>query len=274
MSNLRKETEFTKRATSKDYKHPSSNDLMKSIAGAWEELKCTHCGKRLTIDQDNEGANTLYCNETCKRLHNSMAPIATCAYCGNEGSDVNNECNKCHTVKYCNATCKKKHRKKHKKVCERIVSDGLIANSNISSEETSDEIQSNFESSSDLLGQIHTESVDTTNQTPEMPSDGPNKVNLRRSIQRHEDTKSIRRTLCKGDNCKRGAKLSSGYCLTCDRKYNHGGSYFKQSVKQREEKEENMNMDACYKCQKEDDNEGELMLSFGVSVYDIYDISY
>ena len=38
-------------------------------------------------------------------------------------------------------------------------------------EETSDELQSNFESRSDLLGQIHTESsVDTTNQTPETPA--------------------------------------------------------------------------------------------------------
>jgi len=240
---IRKETEFTKRALDKDYKHPSSNDLMKNIAGAWEELKCTHCGKRLTINQDVEGSNMNYCNEECKRLHNSMAPMATCAYCGKEGSDVNNECNKCHTVKYCNAACKKKHRKKHKKVCERIVSDGL-ANSNVKSEETSDELQSNFESRSDLLGQIHT-SVDTANQNPESechpdPADNPNKVKLRRST-----ASSIGR--CKDDNCTRIAKLSSGYCLRCDKRYNY------YSKEEREREEFFMNMDACYHCEKDDD---------------------
>jgi len=31
---------------------------------------------------------------------------------------VNNTCNKCKQVKYCNAACKKKHRHKHKKDCE------------------------------------------------------------------------------------------------------------------------------------------------------------
>jgi len=45
--------------------------------------------------------------------------VSTCANCGKEGSDVNNECNKCKMVKYCNAACKKKHRSKHKKACER-----------------------------------------------------------------------------------------------------------------------------------------------------------
>ena len=200
MSNIRKDVEFTERATSKDYKPPSSDDIMKSIAGAWEELKCSHCGKRLTIDQEHQNANTLYCNETCKRLHNSMAPIATCAYCGKEGSDVNNECNKCNMVKYCNAACKKKHRKKHKKVCERIVSDGL-ANSNITSEEQQ-------------------QSADTINEREWHP----NKVKLRRS------TVSSRRGTCKGCRIS-DAKMSNGYCLSCDRKYNHGGSYFKQNVK-------------------------------------------
>ena len=46
--------------------------------------------------------------------------IATnmCANCGKEGSDVNNTCNKCNSVMYCNAACKKKHRHKHKKDCD------------------------------------------------------------------------------------------------------------------------------------------------------------
>ena len=44
-----------------------------------------------------------------------------CANCGKEGSGVNNTCNKCKAVKYCNAACKKKHRHKHKEECEKIV---------------------------------------------------------------------------------------------------------------------------------------------------------
>jgi len=46
-----------------------------------------------------------------------------CANCGKEGSDVTNTCNKCKSVMYCNAACKKKHRKKHKKDCERRVAE-------------------------------------------------------------------------------------------------------------------------------------------------------
>ena len=44
--------------------------------------------------------------------------ISICANCGKEGDDINNTCNKCKMVKYCNASCKKKHRHKHKKDCE------------------------------------------------------------------------------------------------------------------------------------------------------------
>jgi len=44
--------------------------------------------------------------------------VSVCANCGKEGEDVNNICNKCKQVTYCNATCKKKHRHKHKKDCE------------------------------------------------------------------------------------------------------------------------------------------------------------
>jgi len=47
--------------------------------------------------------------------------VNVCANCGKEGDDVNNICNKCKVVKYCNATCKKKHKKKHKKDCEEHV---------------------------------------------------------------------------------------------------------------------------------------------------------
>ena len=46
-----------------------------------------------------------------------------CANCGREGNDVNNACNKCKSVMYCNAACKKKHRSRHKKKCERRVAE-------------------------------------------------------------------------------------------------------------------------------------------------------
>ena len=46
---------------------------------------------------------------------------SVCANCGKKGNDVNNVCNKCKMVKYCNAACKKKHRHKHKKDCEEHV---------------------------------------------------------------------------------------------------------------------------------------------------------
>ena len=49
--------------------------------------------------------------------------IHKCANCGKEGSEVSNTCNKCKSVMYCNAACKKKHRKKHKKACERRVTE-------------------------------------------------------------------------------------------------------------------------------------------------------
>jgi len=47
--------------------------------------------------------------------------LSVCANCGKEGNDINNVCNKCKMVKYCNAACKKKHRHKHKKDCEEHV---------------------------------------------------------------------------------------------------------------------------------------------------------
>ena len=44
--------------------------------------------------------------------------VSNCANCGKEGSNLN-ICNKCKEATYCNAACKKKHRKQHKKQCER-----------------------------------------------------------------------------------------------------------------------------------------------------------
>ena len=68
--------------------------------------------------------NTSEIDDVCDMLNNmntanNTDSMPTCANCGKEGSDVTNTCNKCKSVKYCNAACKKKHRKKHKKECER-----------------------------------------------------------------------------------------------------------------------------------------------------------
>ena len=53
-----------------------------------------------------------------------LTDMSKCASCGKEGnSDDMNTCNKCKSVKYCNAACKKKHRSKHKKACNRRVAE-------------------------------------------------------------------------------------------------------------------------------------------------------
>jgi len=57
------------------------------------------------VDGITEGIDNVVLDDTSK-----------CANCGKEGnSDDMNICNKCKSVKYCNAPCKKKHRTKHKK---------------------------------------------------------------------------------------------------------------------------------------------------------------
>ena len=48
--------------------------------------------------------------------------VSVCANCGKEGSNLN-ICNKCKEATYCNAACKKKHRKQHKKKCEKRVAE-------------------------------------------------------------------------------------------------------------------------------------------------------
>ena len=51
-----------------------------------------------------------------KEADSDVDTLEICANCGKEGA--NNTCNKCNMTKYCNAACKKRHRHKHKKVCE------------------------------------------------------------------------------------------------------------------------------------------------------------
>ena len=79
--------------------------------------------KDCALKSKNDGV----CQVTCKLQNMSTdgadVVVSVCANCGKEGSDVNNICNKCKMVKYCNAACKKKHRQKHKKDCERRVAE-------------------------------------------------------------------------------------------------------------------------------------------------------
>jgi len=81
-------------------------------------------------DNCKDGASKL-CDGVCEvndMLQNMSTSdedntVSVCANCGKEGSsiEINNMCNKCKQVKYCNAACKKKHRHKHKKDCEEYV---------------------------------------------------------------------------------------------------------------------------------------------------------
>ena len=62
-------------------------------------------------------------NDMLQNMSTADDDVIVCANCGKKGSDVTNICNKCKSVMYCNAVCKKKHRQKHKKECERRVSE-------------------------------------------------------------------------------------------------------------------------------------------------------
>ena len=57
-------------------------------------------------------------NDMLQNMSTADDDVSVCANCGKEGSDINNVCNKCKQVRYCNAACKKKHRHKHKKDCD------------------------------------------------------------------------------------------------------------------------------------------------------------
>jgi len=83
---------------------------------SWGQTKkvCISCEQKLHHAKNNVDSILI---EGIDKV--AIDDVSTCANCGKEGSDVNNECNKCKMVKYCNAACKKKHRSKHKKACER-----------------------------------------------------------------------------------------------------------------------------------------------------------
>ena len=78
-----------------------------------------------TSDNCKDGASKSNDDGVCEleeKLQNIMVDtdvvVSVCANCGKEGDNINNICNKCKMVMYCNAACKKKHEKKHKKDCE------------------------------------------------------------------------------------------------------------------------------------------------------------
>ena len=94
-----------------------------------------YCNRDCQIDSGEEITLDTKVNTSCEQNEvNNIAEgidglailddVSTCAACGKEGnSDDMNICNKCKVVKYCNAACKKKHRKKHKKACEKRVAE-------------------------------------------------------------------------------------------------------------------------------------------------------
>jgi len=73
---------------------------------------CTSCEQN-NVDNITEGIESV-----------AVRDMSMCAACGKESnSNDMNTCNKCKSVKYCNAACKKKHRSKHKKACEKRVAE-------------------------------------------------------------------------------------------------------------------------------------------------------
>ena len=70
---------------------------------------------------NNNQNNSAEIDGVCDILNNISTAdneddMPICANCGKQGSDVTNICNKCKSVKYCNAACKKKHRHKIRKI--------------------------------------------------------------------------------------------------------------------------------------------------------------
>ena len=93
--------------------------------GASSKEICTSCEQNKNISSSDSSANIDAAVVGINKMSISTISIrlSTCANCGKEGSDsYMNTCNKCNSVKYCNAACKKKHRSKHKK-CEKRVAE-------------------------------------------------------------------------------------------------------------------------------------------------------
>jgi len=93
----------------------NNNDMQLGGSGEMISSKkeCTSCEQN-NVNNIIDGINAV-------AIHDD---VSTCASCGKESnSNDMNTCNKCKEIKYCNAACKKKHRKKHKKACERRVAE-------------------------------------------------------------------------------------------------------------------------------------------------------
>jgi len=93
----------------------NNNDMQLGGSGEMMSSKkeCTSCEQN-NVNNIIDGINAVAI----------LDDTSICAACGKEGnSDDMNTCNKCKEVKYCNAACKKKHRKKHKKACEKRVAE-------------------------------------------------------------------------------------------------------------------------------------------------------
>ena len=84
--------------------------------------KCTSCEQNLEhIKTNNVSHDNVGIDIVSGDIGNDIDDKEICANCGKEGAT--NSCNKCKMVNYCNAACKKKHRKKHKKECDKRVAE-------------------------------------------------------------------------------------------------------------------------------------------------------
>ena len=98
----------------------NSDISVRDVSGGEEEMiasekKDTSCEQKLEIKRDGTLSG-----RASGDIGSDIDIRDICANCGKEGGVINT-CNKCKSVQYCNATCKKKHRKKHKKDCEEHV---------------------------------------------------------------------------------------------------------------------------------------------------------
>ena len=94
--------------------------------GASSKEMCTSCEQNKNVSSSDSSANidAVVFGIDKMSISNTSIRLSTCANCGKESSDSDmNTCNKCNSVKYCNAACKKKHRSKHKKQCEKRVAE-------------------------------------------------------------------------------------------------------------------------------------------------------
>ena len=78
--------------------------------------------KIATTSNEEEIISEMLSQQKIEDLSKNENDVSVCANCGKEGSNLN-ICNKCKEATYCNAACKKKHRKQHKKQCERRVAE-------------------------------------------------------------------------------------------------------------------------------------------------------